>query len=486
MWHTWATPAIWSADRVSLENLFGVLRGTFSGHRRGIFRKVEDKEDVRLVVPSDVTRDEWERFLYAFSHVKHLVITCLPGVNGAKVMEVLERLQRRYGGEFVPTFQQITGYDWGLPPTFLFSTHLRGVEIEGIPRYGKFGGISRVTLEDYLENVLQNAPHLRNIKISSFYIHFNMASFNSLTKIELKGGISKLTLQSVFQCPRLRSLSFYDCIVAPETSSSTSDHSPIINDTLQEFGMPFWGFAAYPVQDALLRRLSLPALTKLALIRVRNDWENALSLIEGIIPDSPLIKQVSFKARASVPISVLSTLSARRSLVIFKIRSASCTIVHEELKKWLRSTPLLDAFEWEIRSRGRREWNIRIPGLLAFARFSPMLRRLSLHLNVVNLSAQLEELNEDYDHILKGQYRCFPSLQFLKLAFLNLFTADMHNLAQLVVALTPAPIKLEVLVEPFGPGLGETPDERKAREEESRERQRNLLDMIDELRKRND
>ncbi|KAG8942446.1 hypothetical protein FRC03_003191 [Tulasnella sp. 419] len=238
-WHVLATPTLWSIGPVSLLRLLSLLRYKVvrGSHRRHV---------PQIVIPSNVTLDEWNRFLYAYTCVKDLRLIRDYGSNG--VVNSLGDLHKRYGGELVSNVQRITGckgteFDEGALPALFFSERLRSIQIHGsrrTPMHHAYCAEVNQMISVFLQRLLEKVPGIRDISIEADrLLDFHFDSFSDLVSLQLNGVISEECFRSIFRCSRLRHLSL-GCYKL--RSESNTGHSEVVHNTLEELEVVFEGF----------------------------------------------------------------------------------------------------------------------------------------------------------------------------------------------------------------------------------------------------
>ncbi|KAG8943866.1 hypothetical protein FRC03_002301, partial [Tulasnella sp. 419] len=333
-WHGWVYRLCWGAvSGVTILELLSVIRiscgcqvesDTSLGNNSNSPRHHPKK------IPNNVTLEEWNRFLYAFRHVKNLKIIPFNGLIQAAGS--LRGLQNRFGGKICPNFQDITvgkgaEFIWGIPPELFISERLLSITMTEAWEWRSIEPSRKTTT--FLKYLSRYAINLRKITITATFLDFAFDSFSSLSTLRIEGTISSCTLNSILKCKSLQQLYLRNCKLDNRTTHLHLDQATMSLDALQELELWLDQNAVHRLEESISRTQSLPALSKASVsFDQQLDWDKLVSLLQRLISISPHITEISLVTLVLVPQSVLSSLIASSGLQAFRTSQVARKITH--------------------------------------------------------------------------------------------------------------------------------------------------------------
>ncbi|KAG8942445.1 hypothetical protein FRC03_003190 [Tulasnella sp. 419] len=451
-WHPWAISTFWRVGSFTWTQLLAILRLKYCCLYQD--PRCIEATIYGFKIPKGVALAEWKRFLFAFSHIKHLDIVYFNGID--ETTSALLSLRKRFGGELIPNFQRISigphvDINQGAFSQLLFSNNLTSVDMVESCRHYPCQQTNQVDqwrrTSAMLTHFTLDTPHLRHMNISAtFTPDFSLDSFQNLTSLRIEGEISAKTLASAFKCTDLQLLSLISCVILDHSANFWWDHPVIVHNALQELEVLFECDSVGGINNVFIWRIQLPALSRLSIVHWV-EYDNMIALLEHTLSTSPKLTEVSLHGHTSVSTPLLSCISAFSSLKVLTITEALSTadiIGDMELMMWLQEMPTLEVLEWQAPYHHDPCHLMQLRHFLVFATYGSSLRKLSLSLDVSDLSVQTEDLADEYGDILSASRHYFPALRSLKLMVFNLTSSELHLLARLLTSLTHDDMELFV------------------------------------------
>ncbi|KAG8919281.1 hypothetical protein FRC02_001764 [Tulasnella sp. 418] len=403
-------------------------------------------------IPGDVSKDEWDRFIFAFNHVKQLQEALLWEYQD--VQTTLKQLHRTYGGELKPGFREISGctglkFDWSPFLVALFHDNLKSIKI--IPELELHAFLE---VEVDLETLLKGSPRLQDITVRSCSRTFqSMESFSELTLLRMVGGVSIPTLLSAFRCPNLKWLTLLPTHILPTQDPLSLEHSMIVNSSIKRltFSLPDLQTDLDSISNEL-ENIRLPNLRNLSVVLDGGEWSRIHPWMERISKGSPDVVQVQINTTNAKSPTSFFNLQGFRKIKILEITEITWSRVIERmnLKAWLLARPLLEDFKWTpcFGDAGNIHL-LKFHFLFTFAFYSPNLKELSLSLHMSDLLGQMERWFEEHAEISMDRNTPFPSLRYLKLVVHDLRESELKIFIVSLVKLVPENVRVEICLRPI-------------------------------------